>query len=88
MPLITRRPRSVLSHGIQKHPRLLPGERRLPAAKVAATRDLNEALQGGLAGLVVGEGIPLADIAWAHELAEHPRRGRIIVTLQVEAVRN
>jgi NADPH:quinone reductase len=49
-------------------------------AKVAATRDLNAALQAGWAGFEIGERIPLAEIARAHELAEHPvRRGRIVV---------
>jgi NADPH2:quinone reductase len=51
-------------------------------AKVAATRDLNDALQAGWAGFEIGERIPLAEIARAHELVEHPaRRGRIIVTI-------
>ena len=49
-------------------------------AKVAATRDLNAALQAGWSGFEIGERIPLAEIARAHELAEHPvRRGRIVV---------
>ena len=49
-------------------------------AKVAATRDLNDALQAGWAGFEIGERIPLAEIARAHELVEHPvRRGRIVV---------
>jgi NADPH2:quinone reductase len=49
---------------------------------VAATRDLNDALQAGWAGFEIGERIPLAEIAWAHELAEHPvRRGRVVVTV-------
>ena len=53
-----------------------------PEAKVAATRDLNAALQAGWAGFEIGERIPLADIARAHELAEHPaRRGRVVVTV-------
>jgi NADPH2:quinone reductase len=51
-------------------------------AKVAATRDLNNALQAGWAGFEIGERIPLAEIARAHELVEHPvRRGRVVVTL-------
>ena len=51
-------------------------------AKVAATRDLNDALQAGWPGFEIGERIPLAEIARAHELAEHPvRRGRVIVTV-------
>ena len=49
-------------------------------AKVAATRDLNGALRAGWPGFEIGEGIPLAEIARAHELAEHPvRRGRVVV---------
>ena len=49
-------------------------------AKVAATRDLNAALQTGWPGFEIGERIPLAEIARAHELAEHPvRRGRVVV---------
>src|SRR5271156_48091 len=51
-------------------------------AKVAATRDLNDALQAGWAGFEIGERIPLAEIARAHELVEHPaRRGRVVVTI-------
>jgi NADPH2:quinone reductase len=52
------------------------------AAKVAATRDLNDALQAGWPGFEIGERIPLAEITRAHELAERPvRRGRIVVTV-------
>jgi NADPH2:quinone reductase len=51
-------------------------------AKVAATRDLNDTLQAGWAGLEIAERIPLAEIARAHELVEHPaRRGRVVVTM-------
>jgi NADPH2:quinone reductase len=51
-------------------------------AKVAATRDLNDALQAGWPGFEIGERIPLEEIARAHELAEHPvRRGRVVVTV-------
>jgi NADPH2:quinone reductase len=51
-------------------------------AKVAATRDLNEALQAGWPGCEIGERVPLSDIARAHELVEHPvRQGRVIVTV-------
>jgi NADPH2:quinone reductase len=51
-------------------------------AKVSATRDLNDALQAGWPGFEIGERIPLAEIARAHELAEHPvRRGRVVVTV-------
>jgi NADPH2:quinone reductase len=52
------------------------------AAKVAATQDLNDALQAGWAGFEIAERIPLAEIARAHELVEHPaRRGRVVVTV-------
>lgn len=51
-------------------------------AKVAATQDLNGALQAGWQGFEIGERFPLAEIARAHELAEHPvRRGRVVVTV-------
>jgi len=49
-------------------------------AKLTATRDLNAALQAGWPGFEIAERIPLAEIARAHEQAEHPtRRGRIVV---------
>ena len=51
-------------------------------AKVQAARDLNTALEAGWSGFEIGERIPLADIARAHELVEHPvRHGRIVVVL-------
>jgi NADPH:quinone reductase len=51
-------------------------------AKVAATRDLNDALQAGWRGFEIGERVPLSEIARAHELAEHPaRRGRVVATV-------
>jgi NADPH2:quinone reductase len=51
-------------------------------AKVAATRDLNDALHAGWPGFEIGERVPLSEIARAHELVEHPlRRGRVIVTV-------
>src|SRR6201993_182780 len=51
-------------------------------AKSKAARDLNAALEAGWPGFEIGERIPLADIARAHELAEHPaRRGRVVVVL-------
>jgi NADPH2:quinone reductase len=61
----------------------LLGSDDFPAeAKVAATRDLNDALQAGWAGFEIGERIPLAEIARAHELVEHPvRHGRVVVTV-------
>ena len=53
-----------------------------PEAKVAATRDLNDALQAGWPGFEIGERIPLGEMARAHELVEHPvRRGRVVVTV-------
>src|ERR1700758_135384 len=39
-------------------------------AKIAATRDLNSALEAGWSGFEIGERIPLSEIARAHELAE------------------
>jgi NADPH:quinone reductase len=49
-------------------------------AKVAATRDLNDALRAGWPGFEIGEKVPLAEIARAHDLVEHPvRRGRVVV---------
>jgi NADPH:quinone reductase len=51
-------------------------------AKMQAAQDLNSALGAGWSGFEIGERIPLADIARAHELVEHPvRPGRIIVVL-------
>jgi NADPH2:quinone reductase len=51
-------------------------------AKIAASRNLNVALQAGWQGFEIGKEFPLSEIAAAHELAEHPvRRGRVIVTV-------
>jgi NADPH:quinone reductase len=51
-------------------------------AKLQAARDLNAALEAGWAGFEIGERIPLADIARAHGLVEHPvRPGRVVVVL-------
>ena len=51
-------------------------------AKSQATRDLNAALEAGWPGFDIGERIPLADIARAHELVEHPvGRGRVVVVV-------
>src|SRR5271154_6992560 len=51
-------------------------------AKLQAARDLNTALEAGWPGFEIGERVSLADIARAHELAEHPvRRGRVVVVL-------
>jgi NADPH2:quinone reductase len=51
-------------------------------AKLQAARDLNAALEAGWPGFEVAERVPLAEIAHAHELAEHPvRPGRVVVVL-------
>ncbi len=48
--------------------------------KALAAQDLNRALEAGWSGFEIAEQIPLAEIARAHELAEHPvRRGRVVV---------
>jgi NADPH2:quinone reductase len=52
------------------------------AAKQEAARDINAALEAGWNGFTISERLPLADIARAHELTEHPERpGRVVVTL-------
>ena len=51
-------------------------------AKMQAAQDLNAALKAGWPGFEIAERIPLADIARAHELVEHPLRpGRIVIVL-------
>jgi NADPH:quinone reductase len=51
-------------------------------AKARAAHDLSAALEAGWPGFEIGGRIPLADIARAHELAEHPvRPGRVVVVL-------
>ena len=51
-------------------------------AKASAARDINAALEEGWSGFAIGERIPLAEIARAHELAEHPERpGRVVITI-------
>ena len=51
-------------------------------AKIIAAKDIDDALQAGWSGFAVGERIPLANIAHAHELMDHPARaGRIVVTI-------
>jgi NADPH2:quinone reductase len=51
-------------------------------AKITAALDLNAALEAGWSGFEIAERIPLAEIARAQELVEHPmRRGRIVVTV-------
>jgi NADPH2:quinone reductase len=52
------------------------------AAKIAAARELNRALKSGWSGFEIGERIPLAQIARAHELADHPERpGRVVIVI-------
>jgi NADPH:quinone reductase len=51
-------------------------------AKLAATKDLNAALAAGWSGFEITERVPLAQIARAHELVEHPvQPGRVVVVL-------
>jgi NADPH:quinone reductase len=51
-------------------------------AKLAALGDLNGALEAGWPGFEIAAEIPLAEIARAHELVEHPvQAGRVVVTL-------
>ncbi len=51
-------------------------------AKMQAARDINSALEAGWTGFEIGERLPLAEIARAHELVDHPaRRGRVVVIL-------
>jgi NADPH2:quinone reductase len=50
------------------------------SAKMQAARDLNAALEAGWSGFEIGEQVPLAEIARAHDLVEHPNRpGRVVV---------
>ncbi len=54
-------------------------------AKLAASRALNDALQGGWPGFEVGARFPLESIAQAHEAVEQRTTpGRIVLTLRVE----
>jgi NADPH:quinone reductase len=59
------------------------GSDDVPAeAKAEATRDINRALEAGWPGLDIAEIVPLAEIARAHELVEHPSKaGRVIVAV-------
>jgi NADPH:quinone reductase len=51
-------------------------------AKMRAARDINSALEASWTGFEIGARIPLAEIARAHELVDHPaRRGRVMVIL-------
>jgi NADPH2:quinone reductase len=52
------------------------------AAKIEATRAINQALEAGWQGPGLAETFHLDDIAPAHEFVEHPTRpGRVIVTI-------
>ena len=59
------------------------GSDDVPAdAKTVATRDINKAFEAGWQGQDIAEIVPLAQIAHAHELVEHPSKpGRIIVAV-------
>lgn len=59
------------------------GSDDVPAdAKAEATRDINQALEAGWQGFDIAEIVPLAQIARAHELVEHPMKpGRVIVAV-------
>jgi NADPH2:quinone reductase len=51
-------------------------------AKMHATRDINSALEAGWPGFEIAERLPLAEIARAHELVDHPARsGRVVIVL-------
>ena len=53
-----------------------------PEAKAEAARDINAALEAGWSGFVIGERIPLAEIARAHQLTDHPARpGRVVLVV-------
>jgi NADPH2:quinone reductase len=62
---------------------LFVGSDDVPAeAKIKATRDINQSLEAGWAGLDIAEIVPLDRIVRAHELVEHPAKpGRIIVAI-------
>ncbi len=62
---------------------LFVGSDDVPAeAKIEATRDINQSLEAGWAGLDIAEMVPLDRIVRAHELVEHPAKpGRIIVAI-------
>jgi NADPH2:quinone reductase len=59
------------------------GSDDVPAeVKAEAARALNQALEAGWQGLDIAEIVPLAQIARAHELVEHPSKpGRVIVAV-------
>lgn len=53
-----------------------------PAAKTKAANDLNAALLSGWSGFTIGARVPLAEIAHAHELIDHPEHaGRVVVVI-------
>jgi NADPH2:quinone reductase len=62
---------------------LFVGSDDVPAeAKIEATRDINQSLEAGWAGLDIAEMVPLDRIVRAHELVAHPAKpGRIIVAI-------
>jgi NADPH:quinone reductase len=79
---LVARVRAVAPEGIDHIVFFLGSDDFPKEAKMQAARDLNAALEAGWPGFEIGEAIPLADIARAHELLQHPvRRGRIVVTL-------
>jgi NADPH2:quinone reductase len=52
------------------------------SVKMTAAQELNRALEAGWSGFEIGERMPLAQIAHAHELAAHPARpGRVVVMI-------
>ena len=53
------------------------------SAKISAAKDLNGALEAGWSGFQIAERIPLAEIARAHELVDHPAHpGRVVVVIK------
>jgi len=51
-------------------------------AKMQAARDINSALEGGWTGFEIAERVPLAEIARAHDLVDHPTRpGRVVLSI-------
>ena len=51
-------------------------------AKMQAARDINSTLEGGWTGFEIAERMPLAEIAGAHDLVDHPARpGRVVLVL-------
>jgi len=62
---------------------LFVGSDDVPAeAKIEATRDINQSLEAGWAGLDIAEMVPLDRIVRAHDLVEHPAKpGRVIVAI-------